>query len=210
MTERAKLRIGVLASGSGTNLQRIIDAAESGEIDVDVRVVVSDNRKAYALDRARMHKIHAVWADRTAHRDVSAFNGFIRDTMIEHQVEYVVMAGYMRLLGTPVLNAFPDKVLNIHPALLPSFPGAHGISDAFEYGVKVAGVTVHFANEVFDDGPIIAQEAVPVLEDDTLESLEERIHEAEYRIYPIVLQQIAEGRLSLDGRHVRITPRQAT
>jgi phosphoribosylglycinamide formyltransferase-1 len=116
------------------------------------------------------------------------------------------MAGYMRLLGSEVLEAFSDRVVNIHPALLPSFAGAHGIRDAFEHGVKVTGVTVHFANEVFDDGAIIAQECVPIAEDDTLDTLEARIHAVEHRLYPEALQLIAQGRVSVEGRRVRVAP----
>lgn len=201
-----KLRLGVLISGSGTNLQVIIDESEAGRLDAEVAVVISSRQEARGLDRARKHGIDAVHVDRNAFDSPRAYNAAIRDELKRHGVGLVVMAGYMRLLGEEVLDAFPNRVLNIHPALLPSFPGAHGISDAFDYGVKVAGVTVHFANAVFDEGPIIAQEAVVVAEDDTLASLEAKIHEVEYRIYPAAIQAIAQGRVTIEGRKVRIAP----
>jgi phosphoribosylglycinamide formyltransferase-1 len=204
--EARRMRIGVLISGSGTNLQAIIDASADGRLDAEVAVVVANHEEAYGLERARKADIPAVWIDRTAHSTFAAYNEAIRDIMLDHEVDLVAMAGYMRLLGTEVLDAFPDRVVNIHPALLPSFAGPSGIRDAFEYGVKVTGVTVHFANEHFDEGPIIAQEAVEVFDNDTPASLEARIHEAEHRLYPRVLQLFAEGRVALDGRIVRTIP----
>jgi phosphoribosylglycinamide formyltransferase 1 len=200
------IRLGVLISGSGTNLQAIIDAAEADTLDAEVAVVISDRADARGLERARAHGIEAVLVERGGFVSAADFNAAIRETLRDHTVEWVVMAGYMRLLGTEVLDAFPDHVLNLHPALLPSFPGADGIGDALGYGVKVTGVTVHFANENFDEGPVIAQEALAVFEDDTKESLAERIHEIEHRIYPAALQLIAEGRVSIVGRKARIAP----
>lgn len=200
------IRIGVLISGSGTNLQAIIDAIDAEGIDARVSVVISNHASARGLDRARNHGIDAVHLDRAEFESPRLYNRAIRDELMRHGCDYVLMAGYMRLLGAEVLDAFPDRVLNIHPALLPSFPGANGIRDAFEAGVKVTGVTVHFANEVFDEGPIIAQEAVRIEEDDTLSSLEERIHEVEHRIYPMVVGWLAAGRVELRGRKVRILP----
>lgn len=201
----SKLRLGVLISGSGTNLQAIIDASEAGALDAEVAVVIANHVDARGLDRARKHGIDAVFLDRGEYSGPHAYNATIRDELRARGVDYVVMAGYMRLLGTEVLDAYPNRVLNIHPALLPSFAGAHGIKDAFDYGVKVTGVTVHFANEVFDEGPIIAQEAVAIEPGDTLESLEAKIHAVEHRLYPAAIQLIASGRLSLDGRVVRIS-----
>lgn len=201
------LRLGVLASGSGTNLQAIMDACHAGTLDAEVVVVLSDRADAFALERAREAGISAVCLDRRDFISAGGFNTAIRDVLEENEVEYVVMAGYMRLLGPEVLDAYPNRVLNIHPALLPSFPGAEGIGDTLAYGAKVAGVTVHFANECFDEGPIIAQEAIPVREDDTVASLAVRIHEVEHRIYPATLQLIAEGRVQITGRRVKIAPR---
>jgi phosphoribosylglycinamide formyltransferase-1 len=200
----AAVRFGVLVSGSGTNLQAIMDGCASGAIDAQVAVVISNAEDAFGLVRARRAGIPAVFVDPAAAGGPVAYNAAIRRALQAHGVDWVVMAGYMKLLGTEVLQAYPNRVLNIHPALLPSFPGAHGIRDAFEHGVKVTGVTVHFANEVFDEGPIIAQQAVPVLEDDTVESLEARIHEVEHRLYPTALAAIADGRVTIDGRRVHI------
>lgn len=199
-----RLRLGVLISGSGTNLQAIMDACAEGRLSAEVACVISDKEAAYGLERARKARIPAVWVDRTAHTTMHAYNIAILDALRDNEVDTVVMAGYMRLLGADVLDAFPMRVLNIHPALLPSFAGASGIRDAFDYGVKVTGVTVHFASEVFDDGPIIAQEALRIEENETIESLEARMHEIEHRIYPQALQWFAEGRLRIEGRRVRV------
>jgi phosphoribosylglycinamide formyltransferase-1 len=200
-----KMRLGVLISGSGTNLQAIVDATQSGALDAKVVVVVANHENAYGLERARKAGIPAVWLDAAKYDRPAAFNHAIRETLDAHEVDVVAMAGYMRLLGKEVLEAYENRVVNIHPALLPCFAGASGIKDAFDHGVKVTGVTVHYANEVFDDGPIIAQEAVPVEEDDTVETLEAKIHEVEHRIYPYALQLIASGRVSIEGRRVRIS-----
>jgi phosphoribosylglycinamide formyltransferase 1 len=198
------LRLGVLASGSGTNLQAIMDACAAGEIGAEVVLVVSDQADAFALQRARGSGIEAVHLDRTDYADARSYGETMTGLLLAHRVELVVMAGYMRLLHTAVLDAFPGAVLNVHPALLPSFPGAHGIADAFAHGVKVTGVTVHLANAVFDEGPIIAQEAVEVAEDDTVESLEAKIHAVEYRIYPRAIELYAAGRLAIEGRKIRV------
>lgn len=198
------LRIGVLISGSGTNLQAIIDACADGRIEGSVAIVVSTHENAFGLERARKAQIPALYIDRTKYDHFSSYNDAIREALTAHDVNVVVMAGYMRLLGREVLDAFPGRVLNIHPALLPAFPGASGIRDAFEYGVKITGVTVHFADEDFDRGPVIAQEAVPIAEDDTLQTLEAKIHEAEHRLYPQALQWIAEERVHIEGRKVHI------
>ena len=173
------LKIGVLLSGSGTNLQAIIDAAGEG-----LPVL---NRDVYA--------------------DPEAADARIVAELREAGAEYVVMAGYMRKVTPVMLEAFPDRVLNLHPALLPSFKGAHAIADAYDAGVKVTGITVHFANEDYDKGPIVAQRAVEVREDDTLEALEARIHEVEHVLYPEVLRLVAEGRVSVgEDRKVHIAP----
>jgi phosphoribosylglycinamide formyltransferase-1 len=203
----ARLRFGVLISGSGSNLQAILDACDSGAIDGRVSVVISDKGDAYGLDRARRADVPAVHVDPAAFADRAGYDHAVRVALDEHDVDYVVMAGYMKLLGAEVLGTYPMRVINIHPALLPSFPGAHGIRDAFEHGVKVTGVTVHFADERFDQGPIIAQEAIPIVEGDTIEELESRIHAVEHMLYPQVLAALAEGRISVDGRRVHVLRR---
>jgi phosphoribosylglycinamide formyltransferase-1 len=200
------IRLGVLISGSGTNLQAIIDACESGTLDAEVAVVISNHESAMGIERAKRHGIPAVFLDRGSFGGAREYNARIRDELRERGSDYVVMAGYMRLLGKEVLDFFQNRVINLHPALLPSFPGASGIKDAFDFGVKVTGVTVHFANEVFDEGPIIAQESVAIAEDDTLETLEAKIHAVEHRLLPATLQLIAENRVEIVGRKVRIAP----
>lgn len=200
------LKLGVLVSGSGSNLQAIIDKCAAGELPAKVAVVISDRADAFALERARRAGVPAVFVDRKGYDSASAYNSEIARLLKEHGVELVVMAGYMRLLGKEVLDAYPNRVFNLHPALLPSFPGAHGIADALAYGVKVTGVTVHFANEKFDDGPIILQEAVEVRDDDDEESLAARIHAVEHRILPEAIKLFAEGRLKIEGKRVKILP----
>jgi phosphoribosylglycinamide formyltransferase-1 len=200
-------RFGVLVSGSGTNLQAILDACAAGAIDGEVAVVVSNRADAFGLTRGRRAGAEGLFLDPKAYPDMAAYDHALRETLDAHRVDYVVMAGYMKLLGVEVLDAYPMRVVNLHPALLPSFPGAHGIRDAFDHGVKVTGVTVHFASEVFDEGPIIAQEPVPIAEDDTVETLEARIHGVEHRLYPSALAAIAEGRVSVEGRRVHVRAR---
>ena len=206
MSEDKRLRLGILISGSGTNLQAIIDASRDRRLDADVVVVISNQEAAHGLERARKVGIPAVWIDRSAHDTMAAYNRAILKSLQEHEVDLVVMAGYMRLLGSEVLDAFPNRVLNIHPSLLPSFAGANGIRDAFEYGVGVTGVTVHLANERFDEGAIITQRPVIIESSDTLESLEAKIHAVEHELYPAAIQLFAEGRVLSDGRRVRVEP----
>ena len=192
-----KLRIGVLVSGSGTNLQAIIDAAADG-LPVEVAKVVSSRPDAYGIERAHAANIPVLVMNREKYADPEAADAEIVAALEEAGAEYVVMAGYMRKVTPVMLDAFPNRVLNLHPALLPSFKGAHAIADAFEAGVKVTGVTVHFANADYDKGPIVAQRAVTVEEGDTLDTLEAKIHEVEHALYPEVLGLIAEGRVAVD------------
>jgi phosphoribosylglycinamide formyltransferase-1 len=199
------IKLGVLISGSGTNLQAIIDAIAAGALDAEIVLVISSKPDAHGLKRAQLAGIPTIGLSREVYTDRESADELIASEMLRAGAEYLVMAGYMRMVNEPILNAFPDHVINIHPALLPAFPGAHGIADAFFAGVKVTGVTVHFANAVYDEGPIIAQRPVEICEDDTLESLEERVHAVEHELYPQVLQLIAQGRVSIDeNRKVRI------
>ncbi|MCI8452574.1 MAG: phosphoribosylglycinamide formyltransferase [Eggerthellaceae bacterium] len=198
------LKIGVLLSGSGTNLQAIIDAAAAG-LPVDIVAAVSSRPDAYGIERAQAAGIPVTVLNRDVYADPEAADALIARTLHAAGAEYVVMAGYMRKLTPVMLDAFPDRVLNLHPALLPSFKGAHAIADAYAAGVKVTGVTVHLANEDYDKGPIVAQEPVRVEEGWSLDDLEAAIHEVEHRLYPEVLRIIAEGRMTLgDDRRVRI------
>lgn len=194
MTEA--LKVGVLISGSGTNLQAIIDAIAEG-LPIQIAYVVSSRPDAYGIERAKKANIPVLVLNRDVYADARAADEMIADTLKAAGVEYVVMAGYMRMVTNVLLDAYPNRILNLHPALLPSFKGAHAIQDAFDAGVKVTGVTVHFANEEYDKGPIIAQRAVSVRETDSVDTLEERIHEVEHEMYPQVLGWIADGRLSV-------------
>ena len=195
MTDR--LKIGVLLSGSGTNLQAIIDAIAEG-LPTDIVLVVSSRPDAYGIERARAAGIPTLVMNREKYADVLAADAQIVEALQEAGAEYVVMAGYMRKVTSVMLDAFPNRVLNLHPALLPSFKGAHAIADAFNAGVKVTGVTVHFANADYDKGPIVAQRAVSVAENDTLDTLEAKIHDVEHVLYPEVIGLIAEGRVAVD------------
>lgn len=199
-----RLKIAVLASGSGSNLQAIIDEIKSGFLPVELALVLSDKPQAYALQRAEAVGVPTkvlLPADFASREDYDA--ELVR-LLKASGAEAVALAGYMRLVTPVFLQAFSHRVLNIHPALLPSFPGLHGQRQAFEYGVKVAGCTVHFVDEGMDSGPIILQAPVPVLEDDDADSLAARILEQEHIIYPLALRLLAEGKLHIEGRRVRI------
>ena len=198
------LKIGVLVSGSGTNLQAIIDEIDAGKLDVEVVLVVSSRPDAFGITRAENAGIATLVMNREKYVDREAADQEIVDALTAAGAEYVVMAGYMRMVTPVMLRAFPNRVINLHPALLPSFKGAHAIQDAFDAGVKVTGVTVHFANEEYDKGPIIAQRAVEVREDDTVDTLEERIHEVEHVIYPEVLGLVAAGKVNVVDGKVRV------
>jgi phosphoribosylglycinamide formyltransferase-1 len=191
----AKLALGVLVSGNGSNLQAILDATRSGRLDASVRVVVSNQPQAYALTRARDAGVPAVVIPHREFSSREAFDEAVIDTLKREGVDWVVLAGFMRLLTPAFLAAFPGHVLNIHPALLPAFPGTHAIRDALAHGVRVTGCTVHLVDEGVDTGPILAQRAVPVLDDDTEQTLADRVHRAEHELYVEVLAAIAEGRL---------------
>lgn len=191
------LKIGVLLSGSGTNLQAILDEIGRGNLAVKVVKAVSSRPDAYGIERAKAAGIPVTVLNRQIYADPEAADRLIVDELRDAGAEYVVMAGYMRKLTRIVLDAFPDRVLNLHPALLPSFKGAHAIQDAFDAGVKVTGVTVHFANEDYDKGPIIAQEPVRLEEGWTANDLEAAIHAVEHKLYPRVLGWLAEGRVSV-------------
>lgn len=198
------LKIGVLLSGSGTNLQALIDDIAAGTLNAEIVQVVSSRPDAYGIERAQAAGIPVLVMNKTLYADAEAADAQIVEALQAAGAEYIVMAGYMRKVTPVMLRAFPNRVLNLHPALLPSFKGAHAIRDAFEAGVKVTGVTVHFANEDYDKGPIVAQRAVEVAENDTLETLEAKIHEVEHVLYPQAVQMIAEGRVSVDEESGRV------
>lgn len=201
---REKLRIGVLVSGGGSNLQAILDAVAGGWLDAEIAVVLSNRRRAFALERARQAGVDVAVV---SHRRFDSREAFEQQLVQELQgrgAQWVVLAGFMRVLTSHFLSAFPGRVVNIHPALLPSFPGVDAQQQALDYGAKLAGCTVHFVDEGTDTGPIIAQAAVPVLDGDDSAALAARILQQEHRLYPAVLQAIAEGRIRCDGRRVRI------
>lgn len=193
------LRVGVLFSGSGTNLQAILDGAGP---EYRVVVAVSDKADAYGLERARGAGVPAVHVDPKSHDGREAFNEALVDALREHDVELVCLAGFMRILAPNFIKAFEGRVLNIHPALLPAFPGAHAVRDALDWGVQVTGCTVHFADEEVDHGPILLQQAVPLLPGDDETTLHERIKEVEHRLYPEAIRLVAAGRVRIEGRRV--------
>jgi phosphoribosylglycinamide formyltransferase-1 len=198
------LAVGVLASGRGSNLQAILDAIAAGRCPARVAVVVSDRKDAAALDRARAAGVPARHLDPGAHPDRAAFDRAVAEVLEAHGVELVCLAGYLRLLSPAFVAAFRGRILNVHPALLPAFPGLHAQRQALAHGVRVTGVTVHFVDEGLDTGPIVLQAAVAVADDDTEATLAARILREEHRLYPEAIRLYAEGRLSIDGRRVRV------
>ena len=194
-------RVGVLASGRGSNLQALLDAQRRGELGGEVVVVFSNVESAAALDRARRAGIPAVFRDHRGRRR-DEFDAEVAQILTAHDVELVCLAGYMRLLSPILVRAFEGRILNVHPALLPAFPGLHAQRQALEHGAKVSGATVHLVDAGLDSGPIVAQEAVRVLPPDTEETLAARILEAEHRIYPRAVRALLEGRCRIEGRRV--------
>ncbi len=200
------LRIGVQASGGGTNLQAIIDRCQDGSLAAEIAVVITNNPGAGALDRARKSGIKTLCIN---HRDFSQredFDNAVVNALQERKVDLVVLAGFMRIITQTFIDAFPERIINIHPALLPAFPGLHVQQQAIDYGARFSGCTVHFIDGGVDTGPIIMQAVVPILPDDTADTLAARILEQEHQAYPRAIQLIAEGRLRVDGRLVIIEP----
>jgi phosphoribosylglycinamide formyltransferase-1 len=202
----SKLRLGALASGGGTNLQSIIDRCADGSLNAEIVLVVSNNPGAGALDRARQAGIPCLCIDHREFADREEFDRAVVAALQEAGVELVVLAGFMRIISGVFIEAFPNRIMNIHPALLPAFPGLHVQRQALEYGARFTGCTVHFVDGGIDTGPIVIQAVVAVLDDDTDESLAARILQQEHRIYPRAIQLFAEGRLRIEGRRVRIEP----
>ena len=198
----AKLRLGLLASGHGSNLQAIINNIAAGKLEAQVTVVVSDKPTAFALERAKNHGIPGVFVNPKEYPGKDEYEKAVVDYLQEFRVELVVLAGYMSIVGNTLLEAFPNRIMNIHPALLPSFPGAHGQLDAVLYGVRFSGCTVHFVDAGMDTGPIILQTVVPVMQHDDEESLAARILFEEHRLYSQAIQLYAEGKLKVEGRKV--------
>ena len=202
------LRLAVLASGSGTNFQSMLDAVARGVLDADIRLVVCNRPGAKVIDRARGAGIPVAVLDHTLWPDRASFDAAVVEAIRKAGADTVALAGYMRMVTPVFLEAFPGRVLNIHPALLPSFPGVHGALDARNWGVRITGCTVHFVDEIMDHGEVIIQAAVPSTADEPQETLEARIHAQEHRIYPQALQWLAEERLQRapDGRNFLLRP----
>src|SRR5512147_34490 len=200
-----KVQIGVLVSGRGSNLQAIIDNIGSGSLDAEIAVVISDQADAYALERARKHGIAAVHVSAKGHRGKrDEYDALLARELQKHNVDLVCLAGFMRIITPTLIRAYPNRILNIHPALLPAFPGLHVQKAALEHGVKFSGCTVHFVDEGMDTGPIIIQAVVPVLDGDTEDTLSARILKQEHEIYSRAIQLFAEGRLRIKGRRVLV------
>lgn len=202
MMSRAPIRLGVLVSGRGSNLQAIIDASEARRIDAAVAIVMSDVPDAYALERARRHGIETAFVDPKGFDTREGFDAAVIDLLRKREIDLVCLAGFMRILSPHFVSEFRNRIMNIHPALLPAFPGLHVQRKALRHGAKLSGCTVHFVDEGTDTGPIIIQAVVPILDDDTEESLSARILAYEHQIYPRAIQLFAEGRLEVRGRRV--------
>jgi phosphoribosylglycinamide formyltransferase-1 len=196
------LRVGVLASGNGSNLQSLIDRSREGSLPAEIACVISNNASAFALERARRHGIPALHLDHRLFSGREAYDKAVVDSLREYGVELVALAGFMRIITPVLIEAFPNAIMNIHPALLPSFPGLHAQRQALDHGVKITGCTVHFVDAGTDTGPIICQAAVQVVEGDSEESLSARIQMEEHRLYPLAVKLFTEGKLTVEGRRV--------
>lgn len=184
------MRVAILASGNGSNFEALAHQFQAGLLPGELAFVFSDHHNAYVLERARRLNIKAYSFEVKEFENKAAYEKVLLQLLQEQEIDLIVLAGYMRIIGKTLLSHYSNRILNIHPSLLPSFPGLHGIKDAYEYGVKVTGVTVHLVDDGVDTGPIIAQEPVMILPEDSLESLEEKIHQTEHRLYPKVLRDV--------------------
>ncbi len=204
MRDNVTCRLGVLVSGSGTNLQAIIDRIESGDIAAKIACVISNKPDAYALTRAKNHGIPVVIHENSGFANRQKYDAATVAILRKFDANLVVLAGFMRILTETMINAFPNAIINIHPALLPSFPGLHAQQQALDYGVRYSGCTVHFVDCGTDTGPIILQSVVPVEQDDTEDSLSARIQKEEHNAFPAAIKLIADGRIQVEGRRVKI------
>lgn len=198
------MNIAVFASGSGTNFQAIIDNVKNGYINANISLLVSDNKDAYAIKRARESGVEAFILSPKDFKNREDYDKAIVKKLKGKNIGLVILAGYMRLVSPYFIKQYRNKILNIHPALLPSFKGTHGVRDALKYGVKITGSTVHFVDEELDHGPIVLQEAVAVADNDTEESLHSKVHQKEYEIYPKAIKLFVEGKLEIKGRKVKV------
>ncbi len=201
-----KVKLGVLVSGRGSNLQAIIDNIEKGSLSAEIAVVISDQAEAFSLERARKHNIPCVHISAKGYKGKrDEYDALLVKELQKRKVELVCLAGFMRIITPTLIKAFPNRILNIHPSLLPSFPGLHVQKKAIDHGARFSGCTVHFVDEGMDTGPIIIQAVVPVLDNDTEDSLSERILKQEHKIYSRALQLYAEGKLTIKGRRVFVS-----
>jgi len=196
------MNFAVLASGRGSNLQAIIKAVKAGKINAQLNLVISDKKDAYALEHARRAGIPSIFINPKDFQDRESFDQAVVQRLREFKIDFVVLAGYMRLVSIYFIQQYPDRILNIHPSLLPSFRGMHAIKEAFDYGAKITGVTAHIVVKEMDDGPIILQEPVRIDPDDSIESLEEKIHQVEHRLYPKAIDLFIRGKCKVEGRKV--------
>lgn len=206
MADKLPCRIAVLVSGSGTNLQAIIDRIESGDISATIACVISNKADAYALTRAAKHGIPTVVHENCGYANRREYDAVTVEILQKHGIELVILAGFMRILTDVMVDAFPNAIMNIHPALLPAFPGLHAQQQALDYGVRYSGCTVHFVDCGTDTGPIILQSVVPVEQDDTEETLSARIQKEEHRTFSAAIKLFTDGKIKVEGRLVRILP----
>lgn len=204
------LNLGILLSGRGSNFQAIAQAIQEKKLDATIKVVISNKATALGVERARAMDLPTEYLDPKAFADIEnpreAYDAAVGDCLKKYGVDCVVLAGYMRIVTPVLIRMFPEKMVNIHPSLLPAFPGLHAQQQALDWGAKISGCTVHIVTEGVDEGPIIGQAAVPVLEGDTVETLSARILEQEHRLYPWALQQLSDNVVSVQGRRVRLYP----
>ncbi len=198
------MNIAVFCSGNGSNFQAIVESVKSEKTEAHIALMLCDNPQAFALERAKKEGIKSALIERKNFKTKDEYENEIIKTCEEEKIELICLAGYMRIVGEALIKKYPNKIINIHPALLPSFIGGHGISDALSYGVKTTGVTVHFVDEEMDHGAIILQSALAIAEDDTEESLAERIHAIEHELYPKAIKLFVEGKLKIQGRRVKV------
>ena len=198
------LNLGILASGRGSNFQSIIDEIEAGKINAQIKLLIVDNPDAYAIERAKKYSIEFLYINPKDFKSKDDFFRKISDELKARGVDLVILAGFMRIVRKPLIDAFQNRIMNIHPALLPSFPGLHGQKQAADYGVRISGCTVHFVDEGMDTGPVIIQAALPVSPEDTEDTLSARILKLEHKIFPEAIRLYADGRVSVEGRVVKI------
>ena len=206
MTKNEPINLAVLVSGNGSNLQAIIDQIEAGKINARIVCVISNNPDAFAITRATRHHIPVIVHENRGFANRREYDAALVKILQSHEVKLIILAGFMRILSDVMVSAFPNAIINIHPALLPAFPGLHAQQQAIDYGVRFSGCTVHFVDCGTDTGPIILQSIVPVEQDDTEETLSARIQKEEHRTFPEAVKLFSEGKIKVEGRHVRILP----